>query len=395
MKNSDSNIKEYKEAHHLADQLIETVLISSDSEQDGALQNFLHDEAMVFELKERFDNYKTVQQNFQTLTAKKEENISKLIKRMNCVQKKQHRKMVQRKILSTGAIAAALLILSFLLWPHLTPQEQKFYTVENTINKTISVPTLLVGDETLIALTAVTVGDPLGDFADISERGIHYTASTEERKVVYNTVIVPAGYTYDVELADGSKITVNAGSELRYPVPFSGNVREVELKGEAYFDITKSNRPMVIKVGTSLVKVYGTKFTINQYSSCELVETVLLEGSIGMTNSGMEEFLLQPNQRAVYNSKSGEIDVSEVDAENYIAWREGVFKYSHTNVLKVLDDISRWYGVRFEVHKNLTSCMLTLNVNKDMTIEQIISSLELMLDGVRFIREEGGLYVIE
>ena len=207
------------------------------------------------------------------------------------------------------------------------------------------------------------------------------------REIEYNTLVIPAGYTYNVTLADGTRVTLNAGSRLKYPVEFIGDKREVELSGEAYFDVTKSGKPFEVSVSDSKIRVYGTQFNVKT-SRENTVETVLVEGKIGFRAPGREEVKVVPGEQVSYNAASGNVDVRQVDTRYATAWMDGVFKYQDKKLNLVLEDISAWYGIEFELQTDITMIEVTMNLNKKTPIEEVISFIELMAN-CKFIKERG------
>lgn len=157
----------------------------------------------------------------------------------------------------------------------------------------------------------------------------------------YNRLIIPKGGEYMLQLADGSKVWLNAATEFRYPVAFAGEQRRVFLKGEAYFEVAKDAlRPFVVVADDVQVQVYGTKFNVNNYN--ENMHTVLLEGSVGM-KTGQQEVRLNPGQKG--EAEGGRIQVTDVDAEAYIAWKNGDFIFNNERLEDIMEQISCWYDV--------------------------------------------------
>ena len=162
----------------------------------------------------------------------------------------------------------------------------------------------------------------------------------------WNTLTVPKGMEFRAELADGSVVWLNAESELRYPARFSGERREVQLKGEGYFDVARrEGQAFVVRAGDVDVEVYGTEFNVEAYSE-ERVRTVLVEGSVGVRVGGTgEEARLSPNEMAEWNAGDGSVTVSEVDPYLYIAWRQGEFVFEEETVEEMMEELGRWYDM--------------------------------------------------
>lgn len=163
-------------------------------------------------------------------------------------------------------------------------------------------------------------------------------------EVLYNTVVTPRGGEYSVVLSDGTRVWLNAESELRYPVAFGQGRRTVELKGEAYFEVAKDARaPFLVMAGRAEVKVYGTGFNVNCYRS-DRVETVLVEGSVGMSQGG-GEVKLRPGQMGCTSLASDRITVEDVDVSSYVAWKEGYFAFENESLEDIMESLVRWYDI--------------------------------------------------
>ena len=160
----------------------------------------------------------------------------------------------------------------------------------------------------------------------------------------YNELSTPKGGEYQVTLADGSRVWLNASSRLRYPVAFGGKERMVSLDGEAYFDVAKdAARPFIVRVEGASVKVYGTEFNVNTRDKQEM-RTVLVEGRVGVTiDATGEERMLSPNQLLAYDRATGEVDVRKVDTYAHIAWRYGEFVFTDERLEDIMDRLLEWY----------------------------------------------------
>lgn len=179
-----------------------------------------------------------------------------------------------------------------------------------------------------------------------------YSASA---KNLLNTIETPKGGEYVVYLPDGSKVWLNAASTLQFPSTFaSGGKREVQLSGEAYFEIKKDKaHPFVVSSATQQVEVLGTHFDVSSYADDATVKTTLLEGSVrvsllstilprGLAKS--KDIILKPNQQATNNS--GLVTVKEVQAEKEIAWQKGRFTFNDEPLGNIMLKLARWYDLK-------------------------------------------------
>ncbi|WP_321281000.1 FecR domain-containing protein [Marinifilum fragile] len=181
-----------------------------------------------------------------------------------------------------------------------------------------------------------------------SGTGLEYTQSaTKSDKLIYNTLKTERGNEFNMQLADGTRVWLNADSELRYPVQFTGNVRKVYLKGEAYFDVAHNEKKaFVVNSYNQEVKVYGTEFCINAYNQDE-IKTVLVEGSVGVRpNPRGEESKLKPGELGLTDMQSGKIDIKKVNVRPYIAWKDGDFVFENESLENIMLRLERWYNVK-------------------------------------------------
>lgn len=166
-------------------------------------------------------------------------------------------------------------------------------------------------------------------------------------QVLFNTIATPRGGQYEVTLADGTEVWLNAASTLRFPTAFAGNTREVELTGEAYFEVAKNPaKPFHVKVNQMDVQVLGTHFNIMAYGNEPAVKTTLLEGKVTVTNNGQTQQLV-PGQQAALNGTNG-FTVRDVNTDFAVAWKNGLFRFKETNIREIMRQVERWYDVEVD-----------------------------------------------
>lgn len=170
------------------------------------------------------------------------------------------------------------------------------------------------------------------------------------QKVKYNTLKTSIGETYAVTLPDGSRVWLNASSEIRYPSSFAGlKKRSVELKGEGYFEVSKDKRhPFTVKTSGQLVEVLGTHFDINSYPEEKSTLTTLLEGSVkvsggGSSKSDDQAVTLRPGQQS--RATGTVIAVAEVPVDDIVAWKNGYFMFNSETLENAMTKVTRWYSV--------------------------------------------------
>lgn len=165
------------------------------------------------------------------------------------------------------------------------------------------------------------------------------------QEVIYNTIVVPRGGEYQLVLADGSKIWMNSASSLRYPTSFSGTERKVYLTGEAYFEVAKNAKmPFIVETNKADVQVLGTHFNVKAYDDEELTKTTLLEGAVKVQSSAGIN-VIKPGQQAIINSTGQQKITSEINVDEEVAWKNGLFMFTKADIKDVLQQVSRWYDI--------------------------------------------------
>jgi ferric-dicitrate binding protein FerR (iron transport regulator) len=163
----------------------------------------------------------------------------------------------------------------------------------------------------------------------------------------------PKGHVSKATLPDGTEVWINTNSSIVYDASaFNRNQREIQLKGEAYFEVTSSvEKPFTVVTPHANVKVTGTSFNVNAYPASLLFETVLAEGKIELQlKSGTTEFLhVEPNQRVIFNSINKKFDVQQVKAEMFTAWRNGEIIFKDATLADLVKELERIYDIQFHM----------------------------------------------
>lgn len=170
---------------------------------------------------------------------------------------------------------------------------------------------------------------------------VHYSSGQ------MNTLVVPIGAEYRIVLCDGTRITVNSGSKIRYPYAFGKNERRVELEGEAYFDVAKdASRPFIVRSPDTEVKVLGTHFNFSAYPDDRVEHVTLEEGRVAIRKNG-QNYELLPGDQYQLDKTTGEPRLNEVDTYLYTSWVKGQFRFQNLPLSELCTKLSRWYDVKF------------------------------------------------
>ena len=178
-----------------------------------------------------------------------------------------------------------------------------------------------------------------------------FKVSVKRSEPLFTEIISPNGSRIHMSLPDGTKVWLNNGSRLKFPLKFSGKVRRVELTGEAFFEVARNKKiPFVVKAGALSVVATGTAFDVMAYPEDKKIETTLKEGEIvickelpgGKTRRLM---VMKPNEHAVYRKQEGKLYYNEENPDKYISWMEGRLIFRNDPLDVVVKRLSRWYNV--------------------------------------------------
>ena len=200
----------------------------------------------------------------------------------------------------------------------------------------------------LDTLAEQSITEKDGTMIEKGNRSLNYSKQSDKLNAanIYNTIKIPQGGEYNLILSDGTKVYLNAESQLRYPVQFAGNIREVELVGEGYFEVTtNAQKPFIVKTKGVSVEVLGTSFNINAYGNTEKIVTTLVEGSVKLNMQGSSvNQILEPAEQAVFDVNSGTAVISKVDVNLYTAWKDGNLIFYDNSLEDIMTVLTRWYS---------------------------------------------------
>lgn len=211
------------------------------------------------------------------------------------------------------------------------------------------------------------------------------SVNSKEGETSFNTLSNPRGSKIvNLILEDGSKVWLNAESSLRFPTSFKGATRNVEITGEAYFEVTHNeNQPFHVSVNNVDVKVLGTHFNINSYDGN--IATTLLEGRVKITKGSVSKIIKAGEQARIEsyaNALIPSIIVKDVDLEEVMAWKKERFAFNNTDLETIMQEMARWYNVDV-IYENRISDRYTVNVSRNVPVSQLFNFIE-MSGGVHF-----------
>lgn len=205
---------------------------------------------------------------------------------------------------------------------------------------------------------------------------VYNTQKVTDASLSFNTLSTPKARQYSVVLPDGSHVWLNAASSLKYPTAFNGKQREVEMTGEAYFEVAhNASQPFIIKTNGTEVKVLGTHFNINAYSDESTTRTTLLQGLVEVSYGG-KDLKIQPGKQA--RSEPQGIRVLSVNTEQVVAWKNGLFDFNGMTLKEVLRQLARWYDMHVVFEGGNTDELFSGEIDRNLNLSQVLSGLESM-----------------
>ena len=212
---------------------------------------------------------------------------------------------------------------------------------------------------------------------------LQYTAAEDQNKLVYNTLNIPFGRQFDLVLSDGTKVKLNSGSSIKYPVRFlKGQDRKVFLKGEAYFDVTTDKaHPFIVNADEMNIRVLGTQFNLSFYPEDEDISTVLVEGAVVLYKEGADmntntSSQLVPGQMAEWNKINNTMTVKEVDTNIYTAWKDGYLLFKASPFYSIRSKLERHFNITIEDRSGRLANQIYTATFRNETIEEILEAFK-------------------
>jgi transmembrane sensor len=257
---------------------------------------------------------------------------------------------------------------------------------------TLSDGSVIVLDETKngnIAIQGNTAVNKRNNELIYDASGISTAAPGE---ITFNTITTPKGGQYQVVLPDGSKVWLNAASTLRFPTMFTPTTRNVELKGEGYFEVAKdAAKPFHVKINSMEIEVLGTHFNVMGYDNETALKTTLLEGAVKI-NYGTAAKILKPGQQAKIENTTGNINIIPADIEQAVAWKNGSFLFVNEDIKSIMRQLSRWYDIEVAYEGKEKERYFSGEVSRNVSLSQALKILD--FSNVKFRINEKKMVVI-
>ena len=259
--------------------------------------------------------------------------------------------------------ASVIILLSIVIFNKVINKDSQIEnfvkTLDDNTSESIQTVKLLLNDDQNIEIsganTTISYSDTgkevkVGDSKSVNQK------TSNNNKVVFNTLIVPYGKRSEIKLADGSKVWLNSGSKLVFPASFVGDRREVYLEGEGIFEVAHDkDHPFIVKANNHEIEVLGTVFNVSNYTDENTINTVLKSGSVqinfdsGSFLSSSKSVKIKPGTMAMYHREQKSVTESKVDVEKHFSWREGIFIFKKDPLDVIMKKISRYYNINIVI----------------------------------------------
>ncbi|GAA4302540.1 FecR family protein [Aestuariibaculum suncheonense] len=227
---------------------------------------------------------------------------------------------------------------------------------------------------------------------------LYYSNDSGVEEVVFNTLKIPYGKRFELTLSDGTNVSLNSGTTIKYPTKFiKGKNRQVYLSGEAYFDVAHDeDHPFIVNAEALNVQVLGTEFNVSSYQDDFITNVVLVKGKVSLSEEDDAEkvnsVVILPGTKGVFNKELGSIETSTVNTDLYTAWMHGELVFRNTSFNDILKKIERHYNVKV-INKNKALSKEVFNARfNNQPIDSVLSYLNDSYN-IKYKIDEGQLII--
>ena len=276
---------------------------------------------------------------------------------------------------------AAIVLLSVCMGYYLNQPQFELKPIKEVVSAKVTLETS-EGKQIIIEESPAEVIEIEGKLiAKRKSKTIVYEKNSEFKELKYNTLKVPYGKRFNIELSDGSVVHLNSGTSIKYPVQFvEGKDRKIEIEGEAFFDVTPNENDLFkVKSNGALVTVHGTKFNFKNFPEDSFSEIILTEGSVSVkSHENDNNISIKPNFKAKLNKSGNDIEVTQVNTKLYTSWVDGRVVFRNENIDNLIMKLERLYNVSItNNNQNLSSNFFNATIFvENETIEDVLNYLK-------------------
>ncbi len=216
--------------------------------------------------------------------------------------------------------------------------------------------------------------------------------ATPATSPLYNKMETPRGGVYQLILPDGTTVWLNSASSIRYPSVFTGTYRQVEISGEAYFQVAKNEtQPFIVSTAGMQVQVLGTEFNLMAYTDEDAIKTTLVNGAVKLVKNNSSR-VIKPGEQGSLENGHQDFVVSHADLKSALAWKQGYFRFDGAKITAIMRQVARWYDVEIVYEGKIPEEEFYGFIPKKENASEILEALQLT-HNVHF-RQEGRKIIV-
>lgn len=290
--------------------------------------------------------------------------------------RQMNRKRQRHLWMSVASVAAVLIPMAWWVWPFGQQHAVETGTAYRIVRLAVDDRTVLKTEKGAVYVFDDSIRQIEAKEIVQKERPGWTESSITNSDVEYNVLATSSRGNIELTLSDSTRVWLNAGSSLRYPNSFTGGKREVELVGEAYFEVARNKQmPFIVTANSTRIEVLGTQFNVNAHIG-EACITTLVEGCVKVRNKVNDTVVIHPGQQ-VDAPSVGAMMVKSVDPRFYTAWKRNRFAFQNTPLYTIMEQLSTWYGYTFEFsHPRLANLHFTTMLPRYEDISQVMGILQ-------------------
>ena len=331
-----------------------------------------------------------------------EEKLDQFYSKLQKTRRRKHQRVLWQRM---TVAASVILLLSLGTWWYYDMNQDKMDGMQIAMKSENAGESVFIITETGDKLTAEELNSKMDQQTNNNQ--LNYTKSdsiyrvdtVQEKEIIpVHTVVVPRGKTFELVLSDGTFVLLNPQSELTYPVKFdSTSTREVTLRGEGYFEVTKSSNRFVVNTDNMKLQVYGTTFNVISRDNLP-DEAVLVEGVVSITpknSSDGKETVLHPGDKS-FVDKLGQLTVTQTNLAEYAAKRNGYILFNGKTIKQVISSLELYYDVQFIVKNDaiLKKKEYVFSIKQHASLREALDMIEFVSD-VKFLIEGKEVKIVE
>lgn len=375
------NMDEFKKAGQIAKILMSERKRALTAEEQTIFNDWLNEDDGNISLYNKLKKDSSIPAKLESLSKfNKDKAFSLFVKRSQT----RITKNIYQRILKYAAILIPFIFASWLIYRINSGAPPEVQLVKTEIKPGTSKAILKLGDGTIVNLE--TEKELIANFDEAiirnSNNKITYNLSDKKvksKKIQFNTIEIPKGGEYQLILSDGTKVWLNSGTSIKYPITFAKDIREVYLEyGEAFFEVTKNTEsPFIVHTSKMNVKVLGTSFNVRAYSDENFLATTLVTGKVTINQLEAEkEYTLNMNEQAIISDLK--TIIKGVDVDQYVAWKNGRILFEENTLGEIFKDLSRWYNIDIIYsNPNIKELRFSIDIERYEDLGEILGIIEL------------------